>query len=124
MLSADVANLNADNLAWDTFGGLPDPYIILTATDFIDTFRGQSAYDADTTSPVWGENVLTAVPAEALQASLTIRVMDSDTFADNVMAECVTQVTEDLFTGNTLSITCPESENLTEATVRFQIHRN
>ncbi len=124
LLSAVVSATNANGDAWDAFGGNPDPYIQMTTTDGVTSAEARSTTLNDTTSPSWFENVLTNVVAEALLGSLIFRVFDDDTFSDTAMASCSTRLEESFFDGGTLTITCPASGDLTQATIRFQVHRH
>lgn len=121
VVSATVPDRDVNNETWDSFGGLPDPYVRLVAADGGQTWDEETSFQSDTLTPLWVETILLDVPARALQDMLTIYVRDSDTFADNTMGACFTSLVQSDFNGQTFDVTCPESNEYVRLTVRLRV---
>ncbi len=95
-----VAVVDENGDAWDSFNGLPDPYVTLEVVGM----SGESAFDSDTEFPVWNETVLTAVTSTQLEAGLEASVVDSDLGFDTTMATC--DIPADMLYNATTSWSC------------------
>jgi hypothetical protein len=72
----------AQNEAWDSFGGLPDPLVsaFLNTNHVFDT-----TYKSDTLSPIWIESDTVTIPTGS---KLQLDVYDSDIDVDGLMFSC------------------------------------
>lgn len=105
-VDGELPERNAGGSAWDPFGGLPDPYIVLTADPSGASVRGQSANQSNTTMPAWVETVLSDVPASTLMAGLNAQVLDSDVDGDDSFGTCSFTLDAGRFPSS-LRLTCP-----------------
>jgi len=80
-----VALTDADGDAWDSFNGLPDPYVTM---EVVGSY-GETLVSHDTVFPVWDETVLVGVNSTQLEGGLDVSVVDSDLVFDTTIATCV-----------------------------------
>jgi hypothetical protein len=78
LIDAAVPPTDPSGSSWDLFGGLPDPYVIVSIPD-----TGQSARSAtidNTLSPVWDAAVLLGVTAQSLTSGsgISYAMFDED----------------------------------------------
>ncbi len=124
VVSGEVNENNTDYEPWDSFGGLPDPYVCLIASDSPDVVQDQSGTDDDTLLPYWNDVVLSDVPARMLQNYFYIHVYDDDIGAtDDYMGQCAPEITDASFSDTLLTLVCPRDTAEGEAgfTVRYRI---
>lgn len=124
VISATVPDRNASGGTWDSFGGLPDPYVRLKTEDDPVTFEESTTVISDTTSPFWFETILVGVPARALKDRLTVWVRDSDTFGDTTMGSCYSEFVQSDFSGSAFDINCPAHDDQVAVTVRLRVTPN
>ena len=79
-----VAITDENGDAWDSFNGLPDPYVRLEVVGM----SGETDDDDGTSFPVWNQTVLTGVTSVQLEAGLEASVVDADPGFDTTMATC------------------------------------
>ena len=96
---------DADGDAWDSFNGLPEPYVVLTVVGA----SGETAYIDDELFPEWNEVVLSGVNSVQLEGGLEVAVMDSDLGFDTTIGECLLLPNADFYNGETVW-TCEDAE--------------
>ncbi len=84
-LDGTVALTDPDGDAWDSFNGLPEPYV---AMEVVGSSGETEAID-DTVFPVWNEVVLVGVNSVQLEGGLEVSVYDSDLALDDLIGTCV-----------------------------------
>ncbi len=102
-----IALTDPDGDPWDSFNGLPDPYVILEVVGA----SGETALEQDTIFPAWNAVVLEAVSTTQLQGGLTIEVWDSDLGLDTLLGSCSGDT---LPLGGTGTVTCTAGADDTE----------
>ncbi|MBV1858252.1 MAG: hypothetical protein KUG77_07560, partial [Nannocystaceae bacterium] len=80
-----VALTDSDGDAWDSFNGLPDPYVSMEVVG--DT--GETAVIQDELFPEWDETILVGVSSTQLEGGLELSVMDDDFGFDTTMGTCL-----------------------------------
>ncbi|MGH1344230.1 MAG: C2 domain-containing protein [Nannocystales bacterium] len=85
VFNGTVALTDADGDAWDSFNGLPDPYVSMEVVGN----SGETAVIMDELFPEWDEVVLVGVNSVQLEGGLTVSVVDSDIGFDTTIATCV-----------------------------------
>ena len=78
--SGQISERDSGGAAWDTLGGLPDPFVCLT----INGVSKCTPAAADTTKPVWNTTFAPAT-ALALQTGVTVEIWDEDISDDDVI---------------------------------------
>lgn len=86
VIDGTVALTDPDGDAWDSFNGLPDPYVTM---EVVGTSGETTVFD-NSIFPVWNELVLVGVNSTQLEGGLEISVVDSDLGFDTTIATCVT----------------------------------
>lgn len=121
VISATVPDRNSNGDTWDSFGGLPDPYVRLKTEDAGTTWDEDTLVKSDQTDPFWFENLLQDVPARALMDRIDVWVRDSDTFGDTTMGSCYADLVQADFDGTSFPIVCPAHGDQVEVTVRLRV---
>ena len=124
VVSGEVHENNTEDEPWDSFGGLPDPLVWLTAQDQPDLMQEHSSTYNDSLQPYWNDVVLADVPARLLQNYFYIQVYDDDVGnTDDYMGHCVPTITDASFSDTLLTLECPRntSEGVAGFTVRYRI---
>jgi hypothetical protein len=121
IVSAAVPDKNANGDDWDSFGGLPDPFVRFKTEDSGMTWDETTETKDDTTYPFYFETIVTDVPARALMDRWDIWVEDSDTFGSPVMGSCYGDFVQADFDGSTFPVTCPAHGDQVEVTVRLRL---
>lgn len=109
IVSGTVSDRTPAGLAWDAFGGLPDPYVCITVRGF-----GQRCTDPrpDTLAPVWSHDVVSAIMTGPTTADLLVGIdaiyADEDSVVDDDICGSSTIVpTAEDFARGSLRIGCP-----------------
>jgi len=92
---------------WDSFGGLPDPYVEVTVRDpdtMMDTTDVTTTQD-NTTTPVWNEAVLTGVAARDILEHFDLTIFDDDIIDSTTIGSCL-PLHGGLFTGDPITVDC------------------
>lgn len=105
IVSAAMPATNKAGAAWDVGGGLPDPYVKVTAGARV----GESPFVPDTASPTWSFIALSNVPGRDLQGAVTLEVWDDDLTTDDFMGGCALRLGDPDFSGALRSGTCAAS---------------
>ncbi|MGH1345420.1 MAG: C2 domain-containing protein [Nannocystales bacterium] len=84
VLSATTADANSLGDAWDSLGGLPDPFVTLTFGDTTDS----TGFIANTVTPEWNEAILQDISTKELLMPGLYEVWDDDLNADDSMGAC------------------------------------
>jgi hypothetical protein len=113
---------NAGGSSWDSFGGLPDPFVELWAGSGASEITASSTSVDNTVFPAWIETVLSDVPASALLSRFEAEVRDSDFDADDSFGVCTIALDES-YLPSTFTATCPADTAAGRAgwMVRFRI---
>lgn len=85
VVEGTIALTDANGDAWDSFNGLPDPYVTMEVVGA----DGETEVIDDDIFPVWNETILVGVNSVQLEGGLEISVFDSDTAFDDTIATCV-----------------------------------
>jgi hypothetical protein len=126
-VDATVFPDNVGGTAWDSLGGLPDPFVEMSTQDGPDVFEGVTAAIGDTITPAWNAVALDAVPARALVTTgLLITVYDDDLDADDSMGSCTVTFADDdaIFDGDPVAYECPTSGGTRGWTLSLQLRRD
>ncbi len=99
LLSGEVAPTDPDGLAWDAFGGAPDPYLVVMEFGF------QSSAPLNTLEPAWNQLVTDSVTTQQLTDGLEFALFDDDVALDDTMGTCTIPFDEGDF-GGTAQLTC------------------
>ncbi len=121
MVSAVIPPLNKAGGAWDTFGGLPDPYARAYSALSGVSHSGATAYVADTLTPQWGTVVLAQVPARELLNSFSVELMDDDYDFDDTIGGCAIKLDASMFDGALKTARCPATVSGVEFSVVFKL---
>lgn len=97
-----VAERDNSGAAWDPFGGLPDPFVCLSAGGITKCTRSIG----NTLMPTWSEWLLT-VSAEALQLGLSIQYWDADLDANDLICGATFQITPQYLAQGAVRLGCP-----------------
>ena len=124
VVSATVPDRDANGDTWDSFGGLPDPFVRLETEDGVNTFSAETDDVPNTTTPFYFDTILTGVPARALQDRLTVWVRDADTFGSTTMGSCYSEFVQSDFSGAAFDINCPANNDQVAVTVRLRVTPN
>jgi len=118
LVSAEVPLYDENGDPWDSFGGLPDPYVVFEAGGMDEPeVQGESSVKTDTVSATWNEAVLENIPARTLFDWLWFKVLDTDSLnADDEMSMWISVIPSDSDFSDTL-ITSQEGEII----VRYRI---
>lgn len=112
IVSADIAGSKLDGSGWDSFGGLPDVFVLGYAQDPRDQefYWGETRLIEETLSPSWDETIATGIPEEAVQAGLFFEIWDFDAFVDDDI--CIFDVPGDAMamSGQVIETVCPYDE--------------
>ncbi len=100
-----IALTDVDGYAWDSFNGLPDPYVTVEVVGMY----GETDYVDDTVFPTWEQTVLTGVTTVQLQGDVQFSVVDSDIGFDTTLATCTVSIEDDMF-GDSFSLTCSDGD--------------
>jgi hypothetical protein len=108
-VNADVQVLNAGGSPWDPFGGLPDPYVELTAGGAAaPAASGTSPSIDNSVTPSWDDAIVVAgATAPTLREDLTIRLLDSDFDAADEICVYAPALPDAAFGGALIEMTCP-----------------
>ncbi len=98
LLDGEIVALT-EGAAWDSFGGAPDPYLIIDELDV------ESSVQDNTLAPAWNEALTSSPLTEDLQAQLTFSMWDSDLNADDLIGTCTVNLPDDAF-GGLHEVTC------------------
>jgi hypothetical protein len=116
--SGTVSSFDGDGNAWDSFGGLPDPYVqfqlCYNASTKTASATGYTKNASNTLHPNWtSTKVLTGVKAyDLLNCVNLLGMWDSDILGgpnllvDSNMGDCSISFTESMFGGTLQQITC------------------
>jgi C2 domain len=85
IVEAEVPAAKSSGLAWDPFGGLPDPYVEVTLGG--GAYTGKTSTQSDTTTPAFNEKLLVNIAADAIGVA-TIKMLDGDLLADDWIGDC------------------------------------
>lgn len=96
---------DADGDAWDSFGGLPDPYVTMSVIGQ----SGETAAIDNELFPEWNELVLTAVNTVQIEGGLEISVVDSDSIFDETIGTCLLNTADPVFDASSV-ISCETEE--------------
>ena len=121
MVSAVIPSLNKAGGAWDTFGGLPDPYARAYSAFSGVSHSGATTFVADTLTPQWGTVVLAQVPARELLNSFSVELMDDDYDFDDTIGGCAIKLDASMFDGALKSARCPATVSGVEFSVVFKL---
>lgn len=95
--------LSAADESWDTFGGLPDLYVVFSAGWDDDTgwaIQEESSVKDDSNFASWDEEVLVAVFAkDLLDGGMGVHLYDSDVLKDESIGSCGISIFESDFYG-------------------------
>jgi hypothetical protein len=110
VVAATIPALDCTGASWDVFGGLPDPFVTVDVSDGTTQLEGATITIDDTLDPVYGQTVLTGVPAALLTTSLQLRADDYDSLsANDFIGGCAAPTDGSLFDGAVHSLTCPDA---------------
>jgi hypothetical protein len=118
VLSGTVPQFNDDGDPWDPFGGLPDPYVRVTAGGILEPeISGDTDSVSNTLTPYWNDIAVEDVPARSLFDYFNLAVFDADVGFDDLIGTCSFPLANDSswFDGSTIVVSCGA------ATVRFRI---
>ncbi len=101
VVDGEVAIADMDGDAWDSFNGLPDPYVTIEVVGA----SGETEVIDDSLFPSWDETVLSGVTSTQLQQGGEIAVVDSDIGFDSTMASCNFAISDQEF-GTTFDAEC------------------
>lgn len=102
-VGARVPVANKSGGSWDSFNGLPDPFVKATSG----AASGTSPPRPDTLKPLWNATLLSGLSAAALKASLRVDVSDNDVAFDDVMGGCAVPLNGSEFDGALHTVSCP-----------------
>ena len=85
VLDGTISLTDPDGDAWDSFNGLPDPYVTMEVVGA----NGETEVIDGDIFPVWNEVVLMGVNSTQLEGGLEISVVDSDIGFDTTIGTCV-----------------------------------
>lgn len=102
--SGTVAERDPSGAAWDLFGGLPDPFVCLSAGGNTKCTRAIG----DTLMPTWNEWLLTVSP-EALQAGLSVQYWDADIDANDLICSEVFAIRQQDLARGSARLGCPSN---------------
>lgn len=104
---AEIPEKSRSDNFWDSFSGLPDPYLLAFASEGTTNVSGKTVSISDSRYPFWGATALTKVKASTLLANLSFEIWDEDTLdPDDYIGGCTIPVTPAIFDGSLQSFTC------------------
>lgn len=104
---AELPDKSRSNNAWDTFAGLPDPYLQAFASEGTTSVSGKTKAATDSLFPLWTETPLAKVKASTLLSNLAFEIWDEDTLdPDDYIGGCTLPVKPEMFDGSLRSFVC------------------
>ncbi len=104
--SAIVSAVDENGSAWDTFSGLPDPYVTGALTDDFIVDWATATID-NTLTPNWDEEEDSYLESDLITQGLEFNVLDSDFASFETIGNCVMTITlADLMNGTKTLATC------------------
>lgn len=121
IVSASLPDTNMSGGSWDSFSGLPDPYVIV----YSGGSTAQTPVLNDTTSPTWNATTLKGIKASQLKSSFSFNVWDSDygfgVDPDDSMGGCTIAIGDADFGNKLRSKTCAATASQKQLSIIFKI---
>lgn len=114
VLDGTIALTDANGDAWDSFNGLPDPYVTMEVVGD----DGETEVIDNSIFPVWNETILVGVNSTQLEGGLEISVLDSDAAFDDTIATCVAS---NIFYNATVEATCSNEDDFELWSISFSV---